>query len=157
MLSFPLDVSSDYKSTYCINRYKQSTFRGRCVNTMEPALLRRNQIQGRYDLEAVASVFKDSFIAHVSYVEEGFPQCLPMIALLHTIDDQTAVYLHGHPGTKLMELVREKMKEEDSLEKIKVCITATTGKSDSHIMPLARSNMEQWMAWFYPRPPTVIP
>ncbi|KUJ19345.1 uncharacterized protein LY89DRAFT_695918 [Mollisia scopiformis] len=90
---------------------------------MQPSELRRHQNRGRYDLESVSSVFDDTFMAHVSYVDNGLPQCLPMIALFHTIGDDTAVYLHGHPSARLMELARQN-KSYDG-EKIKVCITAT--------------------------------
>ncbi|CZR69325.1 related to flavin-nucleotide-binding protein [Phialocephala subalpina] len=95
---------------------------------MKPAELRRHQNRGKYDLESVSSVFADSFMAHVSYVDDGLPQCLPMIALFHTIGDETAVYLHGHPSARLMELVKQSGGADGELpekDKIKVCIAAT--------------------------------
>lgn len=110
------------------------------MDNMEPAKLRRHENRGAYDIDSVALVFADSFMAHVSYVDNGLPQCLPMIALFHTIGDSTAVYLHGHPSSRLMELVRtntNKKKdegltgEEDDDDKIKVCITSTKGSFDS--------------------------
>ena len=97
---------------------------------MKPSELRRHQQRGSYDLESVSSVFDDTFMAHVSYVDKALPQCLPMIALFHKIGDATSVYLHGHPNARLMELVRQN-KHGDGTEKegkIKVCITATKGK-----------------------------
>lgn len=102
---------------------------------MKPAELRRNKQQGSYDFGGVAEVFADSFLAHVSFVDEGLPQCLPMIALLAKLDgDEAAVYLHGHPSSRLMELVRAKERERGYLtgevdkgvdDRFRVCITAT--------------------------------
>ncbi|CAH0036335.1 unnamed protein product [Clonostachys solani] len=103
---------------------------------MQPATLRRHGQRGTYDLESVKDVFDNCFIAHVSYVVDGLPACMPMIALI--MDDpeagttrcsglgqehgngangglvngvqkdahETFVYLHGHPSAKLMEMVR---------------------------------------------------
>ncbi|CAI6093134.1 unnamed protein product [Clonostachys chloroleuca] len=138
---------------------------------MQPATLRRHGQRGTYDLESAKNVFDDCFIAHVSYVVDGLPVCMPMIALVmedpeaDTIRsseprqrlsngtngalksgiqkdaNNTFVYLHGHPSTKLMELVRgaNRSSSEDvqsttetngqivnnSLGEVKVCITAT--------------------------------
>ncbi|PVH82423.1 flavin-nucleotide-binding protein [Cadophora sp. DSE1049] len=93
---------------------------------MKPSELRRHQQRGTYDLESVSSVFADTFMAHVSYVDNGLPQCLPMIALFHKVGDVTSVYLHGHPSARLMELVRQNKNENGmEKEKIKVCITST--------------------------------
>lgn len=43
----------------------------------------------------------------------------------------TVVYLHGHPSTRIVELVREASRETDdatqALDPVKVCITATKG------------------------------
>ncbi|KAK7210727.1 hypothetical protein V2G26_017905 [Clonostachys chloroleuca] len=138
---------------------------------MQPATLRRHGQRGTYDLESAKDVFDDCFIAHVSYVVDGLPACMSMIALVmedpeaDTIRsseprqrlsngtngdlksgiqkdaNNTFVYLHGHPSTKLMELVRgaNRSSSEDvqsttetngqivnnSLGEVKVCITAT--------------------------------
>lgn len=140
---------------------------------MQPATLRRHGQRGTYDLESAKDVFDDCFIAHVSYVVDGLPACMSMIALVmedpeaDTIRsseprqrlsngtngdlksgiqkdaNNTFVYLHGHPSTKLMELVRgaNRSSSEDvqsttetngqivnnSLGEVKVCITATKG------------------------------
>ncbi len=108
---------------------KQTQTQRRSI-TMKPAELRRHQQRGQYDLASVSAVFDDTFMAHVSYVDNGLPQCLPMIALFHTVGDNTAVYLHGHPSARLMELVRQNKTEDGSEkdEKIKVCVTATKGQ-----------------------------
>lgn len=94
---------------------------------MQPAELRRHKNRATYDIDSVASVFADTYFAHVSYIDNDEPQCLPMIALVRKADDQTAVYLHGHPSSRLMELVRGKGESEK--KEIKVCITATKGAS----------------------------
>ncbi|KAL4793889.1 hypothetical protein BDV19DRAFT_390650 [Aspergillus venezuelensis] len=111
---------------------------------MEPALLRRHGQRGSYDIESAKAVFDDCYMAHVAYVDNGLPQCLPMIALVATekwretdgtIDTQrdlqhegnkkleTVVYLHGHPSMKLAELTRQANREGSDAPK--VCITAT--------------------------------
>jgi uncharacterized protein len=104
---------------------------------MKPSELRRHKDRGSYDINSIEGVFSSSFIAHVSYVDNGLPQCLPMIALFHSVGGDTAVYLHGHPSSRLMELVwrREKERAEragaeeqngnDDDDRIRVCITAT--------------------------------
>lgn len=99
---------------------------------MEPSTLRRHSERATYDVNAVAAIFSDSFFAHVSYVDEGLPQCLPMIALFQVEDDggneNAAVYLHGHPSTRLMELVRSRASEgQEATDPIRICITATKG------------------------------
>ncbi|KAI9746632.1 MAG: hypothetical protein M1818_000346 [Claussenomyces sp. TS43310] len=74
---------------------------------MKAAELRRHGGRASYELDAVAEVFADSFLAHVSFVDGGRPQCLPMIAVVAAIEGAApAVYLHGHPSARLMELVR---------------------------------------------------
>ncbi|KAL4784443.1 hypothetical protein BJX76DRAFT_367645 [Aspergillus varians] len=120
---------------------------------MEPASLRRHAQRGTYDIESAKAVFDDCFIAHVSYVDKGLPQCLPMIALVQEEADEegdesvgdehsstgggdakkrdTVVYLHGHPRTRIVELVREASREAETetqgkgLDPVKACITAT--------------------------------
>ncbi|KAJ5676044.1 FMN-binding split barrel [Penicillium macrosclerotiorum] len=126
---------------------------------MEPATLRRNTHRGTYDIASAKAVFDDCFIAHVSYIDKGLPQCLPMVALVRKEVDETAedsaeneqglsdggeekqentvVYLHGHPSTRIIELVREASRETEdvtdqaegasgrALDPVKVCITAT--------------------------------
>ncbi|VUC26930.1 unnamed protein product [Clonostachys rosea] len=102
---------------------------------MQPATLRRHGQRGTYDLESVKDVFDNCFIAHVSYVVDGLPACMPMIALIMDEPEadtssepgqqlgngvngglengtqknanKTFVYLHGHPSAKLMEMVRK--------------------------------------------------
>ncbi|KKZ64381.1 hypothetical protein EMCG_09638 [[Emmonsia] crescens] len=102
---------------------------------MQPAELQRHKERGRYDADSISSVFSDTFMAHVSYVDGGLPQCLPMIALFRCEEEGEAVYLHGHPSSRLMELVRhnevekkariERGEVQDGDDRIKVCITAT--------------------------------
>ncbi|EEQ86150.2 flavin-nucleotide-binding protein [Blastomyces dermatitidis ER-3] len=104
---------------------------------MQPAELRRHKERGRYDAESIGSVFSDTFMAHVSYVDHGLPQCLPMIALFRCEEEGEAVYLHGHPSSRLMELVRAnevkrkariergEIPDESGDDRIKVCITTT--------------------------------
>jgi hypothetical protein len=130
---------------------------------MEPSHLRRHTDRASYDLRSVQSVFEDCFMAHVSYVDNGLPACLPMIALIKGEEElevekktfsteeynedtmkssSVAVYLHGHPSSRLMELVRKASQEAEDKnngndpfethsgpeEQVKVCITATKGK-----------------------------
>ncbi|EFX00355.1 hypothetical protein CMQ_7357 [Grosmannia clavigera kw1407] len=103
---------------------------------MEPAPLRRHTQRGAYDVASAKAVFDDCFVAHVSYVVDGEPACMPMIAVM--LDDVEvgegetpgmAVYLHGHPSSKIMELVRQTSRERESggddVGVVKVCITAT--------------------------------
>ncbi|KAF4122275.1 hypothetical protein GMORB2_7267 [Geosmithia morbida] len=96
---------------------------------MEPAYLRRNINQGTYDIESVKAVFDDSFIAHVSYVDNGLPACMPMIALVSEEDGgsgECVIHLHGHPRTRIVELVRESSREDrQPSDPVRVCITAT--------------------------------
>ncbi|CAI7598879.1 unnamed protein product [Penicillium glandicola] len=127
---------------------------------MEQATLRRHAQRGTYDIESAKAIFDDCFIAHVSYVDKGLPQCLPMIALVkkeeNEEDEETksslgiedpadeadeknvnnVVYLHGHPSTRIVELVREASRETNNAahnvetqirpsDPVKVCITAT--------------------------------
>jgi uncharacterized protein len=97
---------------------------------MEPAKLRRHEARGQYDVDAVQKVFAETFISHVTYVDNGLPQCLPMIALFRCVGENQdpVIYLHGHPSSRLMELVRDN--ESKGLdEKIRVCIAATKGWS----------------------------
>ncbi|KAL2817074.1 hypothetical protein BDW59DRAFT_182346 [Aspergillus cavernicola] len=119
---------------------------------MQPATLRRHTQRGTYDIESAKAVFDDCFIAHVSYVDNGLPHCLPMIALVKEEEEEdedndslgneqdpadgadkkkdkdTVVYLHGHPSTRIVELVREASRETQTgvlLAPVKVCIAAT--------------------------------
>ena len=93
--------------------------------TIPPSELRRHKERGLYDIEAISSLFSDCYFAHVAYVDEnGSPHCLPMIAVIRTTEEgESAVYLHGHPKAKLMEIVKRNKSEQ----KTKVCITATKG------------------------------
>jgi len=106
---------------------------------MEPATLRRHEQRAKYDTESLESVFSDTFISHVSYVDDGLPQCLPMIALFrHEGENRDpVVYLHGHPSSRLMEIVRKNKSNckdrngdnsangEVEDRKVRVCVTAT--------------------------------
>jgi nitroimidazol reductase NimA-like FMN-containing flavoprotein (pyridoxamine 5'-phosphate oxidase superfamily) len=98
---------------------------------MNPATLRRHPERAKYDLDSVTAVFDQSFFAHVAFVDKaGFPQCVPMIALLKNVEEDTdsdkaAVYLHGHPKSALMELVKESA--EEGWQPINVSVTATKG------------------------------
>ncbi|KAL3483281.1 hypothetical protein BJX62DRAFT_249626 [Aspergillus germanicus] len=114
---------------------------------MEPAILRRHTQRGSYDIESAKAVFDDCYMAHVAYIDNGLPQCLPMIALVTEEEEEheetngstdtvhpgrfsnggdrttnIVVYLHGHPSMRLAELTREGMRGSDLP---KVCITAT--------------------------------
>lgn len=133
---------------------------------MEPAELRRHTQRGVYDIETARAVFDDTFIAHVSYIVDGAPACMPMIALV--LDDEevgeptlpgqssSAVYLHGHPSTKIMELVRQASREDveqtngtangstngvantaNGHTPVKVCITATKSRSQACSPPFS--------------------
>ncbi|KAJ0415574.1 hypothetical protein BJY00DRAFT_256608, partial [Aspergillus carlsbadensis] len=116
---------------------------------MEPAPLRRHTQRGSYDIESAKAVFDDCYMAHVSYIDNGLPQCLPMIALVTEEEDrhgkangstntvhpggfsnagdkasEVVVYLHGHPSMRLAELTREGSRGSPHGPP-KVCITAT--------------------------------
>lgn len=151
------------------------------MSKLEPATLRRYQERGLYDVASAKAVFDDSFIAHVSYIDDGYPACQPMLTLIREEEEdvpegeeaeatdsngttngttsgttngesghgrrKTAyAYLHGHPTTRLMELVKKANKDAEAAEEataatngngpvtnghaalvepIKVCITAT--------------------------------
>ncbi|KAF2493260.1 hypothetical protein BU16DRAFT_513059 [Lophium mytilinum] len=96
---------------------------------MQPATLRRHTERAKYDIDSVSAVFDQSFFAHIAFVDrDGLPQCIPMIALLRNIDEDTestdaAVYLHGHPQSALMQLVKKS--DDEKSEPIKVSVTAT--------------------------------
>ncbi|KAK4938224.1 hypothetical protein LTR10_021297 [Elasticomyces elasticus] len=104
---------------------------------MEAARLRRHEQRGKYDVDSIEAVFADTFFSHVSYVDEGLPQCLPMIALFRRVGEtqDPVIYLHGHPSSRLMEIVRANESEQTGLNgeelkgnpdtRIRVCITAT--------------------------------
>lgn len=108
-----------------------------------PAKLRRHENRAAYDLDSASSIFSDCFMAHVSYIDKGLPQCLPMIALLATFEDEPAVYLHGHPTSRLMELVKQWTKDneskssetekEDEDDSFRVCVTATKSTTSTLI------------------------
>lgn len=55
---------------------------------MEPATLRRHIQRGTYNVESAKAVFDDCFMAYVSYVDYGLPQCLPMIPLIKKEEDE---------------------------------------------------------------------
>lgn len=107
---------------------------------MEPAKLRRHEERAKYDVDSLQSVFSDTFLSHVSYVDDGLPQCLPMIALFRSEGEgqDPVVYLHGHPSARLMEIVRNQEKDRESHQgstidgepdaRFRVCIAATKGK-----------------------------
>ncbi|KAK2802849.1 hypothetical protein FQN51_004111 [Onygenales sp. PD_10] len=102
---------------------------------MQPSELRRHKDRGRYDTESISALFSDTYMAHVSFIDNGLPQCLPMIALFCDEGEAgEAVYLHGHPSSRLMELIKKNATErtarvergeEDIDDRIKVCVTAT--------------------------------
>ncbi|KAF4631723.1 hypothetical protein G7Y89_g6413 [Cudoniella acicularis] len=82
---------------------------------MQPATLHRHTDRALYDTDTITSVFASTLFAHVAYTDEGgYPHCVPMIALYMCLsedeNEQPAVYLHGHPTTKLMEMVKRREK-----------------------------------------------
>ncbi|CAK7215001.1 hypothetical protein SEUCBS140593_002380 [Sporothrix eucalyptigena] len=133
------------------------------MSKLEPATLRRYQERGLYDIPSAKKVFDDSFIVHVSYIDDGLPACQPMLALLReewedaeegeehapVTDGETNgvngvngvnsteaghgrrktayVYLHGHPTTRLMELVKKASKAAEAEEEAK-----TNGQTNGH-------------------------
>lgn len=150
------------------------------MSKLEPATLRRYQERGLYDVASAKAVFDDSFIAHVSYIDDGYPACQPMLTLIREEDVEEGeegeeaetteangdlpprktayAYLHGHPTSRLMELVKKAGKDAEAAEEtaaaaangtngtngvngvngvnghaaaepVKVCITATKSKS----------------------------
>jgi uncharacterized protein len=71
---------------------------------MQPAELRRRKDQAAYDVKSLTAVFSDSFISNVAFVYDGHPACLPMVALVRDDGNRAAVYLHGYPSSRLIEL-----------------------------------------------------
>ncbi|KAJ5369391.1 hypothetical protein N7509_014003 [Penicillium cosmopolitanum] len=114
---------------------------------MQPATLRRRKDQGKYDIDSLISVFADSFISHVAYVCDGLPQCLPMTTLIQKNGEVATAYLHGHPSSKLIELVRKSDQnkdngglEADQKSAVRVCITST--KVDGLVLSSAPNGHE---------------
>lgn len=119
--------------------------------TMQRAELRRHKDRGLYDIDAVSALFADCHFAHVSYVRDDVPQCLPMIALVHTIGNNTAIYLHGHPSAGLMEIVRGNPKDADGneIKKVKVCVTATKGMLYGRLLLVSSDLPSGWPSPFF--------
>ncbi|KAJ4245811.1 hypothetical protein NW762_013935 [Fusarium torreyae] len=99
---------------------------------MEPATLRRRKDQAAYDVDSLLAVFHSKFISNVAYVDQGLPHCLPMTALVEKQDNFLCITLHGHPSSRLIELVRKADQEArdgnvpiGTDNRIRVCITAT--------------------------------
>lgn len=118
---------------------------------MEAARLRRHEQRGKYDVDSIEAVFADTFISHVSYIDDGLPQCLPMIALFRREGKNLdpVIYLHGHPSSRLMEIVRANESKQASHDgedingkpdnRIRVCITATKGQTVSPVHAVGSS------------------
>lgn len=84
--------------------------------------MRRHENRASYEWDAVSALLHETYMAHVGYADrDGDPVSMPMIAL--PMDG--CVYLHGHPSSALMELVRGA--EARAAAPVKVCISATKG------------------------------
>lgn len=87
--------------------------------------VRRNPARGRYDREAIHAVLDCGIVAHVAFVEDERPVCIPM---LHArVDDE--VLIHGSSASRLMRTLEAGAP---------ACLTVTT----LHGLVLARSVFE---------------
>ena len=91
----------------------------------ERVRVRRGPRKGRYDLESVKSVLDAGLVAHVAFVADGQPYCLPM---LHARVGEN-VLIHGSRKSRLIRALAEGAP---------ACLTVTTLRG----LVLARSAFE---------------
>jgi uncharacterized protein len=91
----------------------------------ERVRVRRGAGKGRYDLESVKSVLDAGLVAHVAFVADGQPYCLPM--LYACVDEQ--VLIHGSRASRLIRALGDGAP---------ACVTVTTIRG----IVLARSAFE---------------
>ena len=63
--------------------------------------VRRNPKKGRYEREKIEAILDRSLFAHVAFVDEGEPVCIPM--LYARID--TELFIHGSRASRMMRLL----------------------------------------------------
>jgi nitroimidazol reductase NimA-like FMN-containing flavoprotein (pyridoxamine 5'-phosphate oxidase superfamily) len=69
----------------------------------ERVRVRRGRKKGRYDLEAIKAVLDAGLIAHIAFVADGQPYCLPM---LHARVGNE-VLIHGSRGSRLIRALAD--------------------------------------------------
>jgi len=60
--------------------------------------VRRNPKKGRYDRAAIAGILDRALFAHVAFVEDGEPYCIPMLCA--RVGDE--VYIHGSRASRAL-------------------------------------------------------
>jgi uncharacterized protein len=63
--------------------------------------VRRNPKKGRYERETVESILDRGLVAHVAFVDDGEPVCIPM--LYARVGDK--LYIHGSRASRAMRLL----------------------------------------------------
>jgi nitroimidazol reductase NimA-like FMN-containing flavoprotein (pyridoxamine 5'-phosphate oxidase superfamily) len=74
--------------------------------------VRRDPGKGRYDRTSVAAALDRGQVAHVAFVEDGFPYCIPMLYAR----SGDVVYIHGSTGSRAMRTLAAG---------VPACLTAT--------------------------------
>jgi nitroimidazol reductase NimA-like FMN-containing flavoprotein (pyridoxamine 5'-phosphate oxidase superfamily) len=87
--------------------------------------VRRNPKKGRYDSETIAAVLDRALVAHIAFVAEGEPVCIP--TLCARVDDR--VYIHGSRASRTLRQLAQGAR---------ACLTVT----HMHGLVLARSVFE---------------
>src|SRR5512133_732837 len=87
--------------------------------------VRRGPKKARYDRATIDSVLDSGLLAHVAFVEEGDPVCIPM--LYARIEDQ--IYIHGSTKSRMIRALAAGAP---------ACVTVTV----VHSLVLARSAFE---------------
>jgi nitroimidazol reductase NimA-like FMN-containing flavoprotein (pyridoxamine 5'-phosphate oxidase superfamily) len=91
----------------------------------ERVRVRRNPKKGRYDSETIAAILDRALVAHVAFVADGEPVCIP--TLCARIDD--CVYIHGSRASRTLRQLAQGAR---------ACLTVT----HTHGLVLARSAFE---------------
>lgn len=87
--------------------------------------VRRNPKKGRYERETVESILDRGLVAHVAFIEDGQPVCIPL--LYARVGDK--LYIHGSRASRAMRVLATGAK---------ACVTVTL----MHGLVLARSAFE---------------
>jgi uncharacterized protein len=75
--------------------------RGQAGRPPDRIRVRRSPKKGRYDQEMIGAILDRALVAHVAFVEEGEPVCMPM--LFARIDER--LYIHGSRASRAMRLL----------------------------------------------------
>jgi uncharacterized protein len=75
--------------------------RGQAGRPPDPIRVRRSPKKGRYDREMIGAILDRALVAHVAFVEQGEPVCIPM--LFARIDEK--LYIHGSRASRTMRLL----------------------------------------------------